>query len=1529
MGVFSSIVGRSFDRVHPVFVFLGNTGFRIILLSALLCLLCNYSRGQTVEWTWVSGSSSANTKGTYGTKGTASSSNQPGAREGATKFIDSNGDLWIFGGYGYGTGSTKGYLNDLWKYDVSADEWTWVSGEDDIDNPGVFGTKGTASSSNMPGSIHHCASWVDSNDDLWIFGGYGYGNSTRTYSNTTWKYDVSADEWTWVAGAAGTNDKGTYGTIDVAATSNTPGARDGAVFWKDDDGDFWLFGGNGRGASGSVGKLNDLWLFDVSAQKWIWKDGSSSIGQQGSYGIKGEATTSKIPGGRSTGASVKGADGNLWLYGGSGFDGIASGGSGTLNDLWKYYPSSDIWNWFHGNNTANHSHTYGTIGVPNSNNTPGDRYHSPVSWVDAEDNFYLYGGLGYSSRRYGDLWKWDGTNWTWISGSSSNGPSAVHGTKGTASTSNFPGYRQKSLGWTDADGSNWLFGGETSSSNLYNDLWKYTLIYKIENGGYNEESRSELTLSSGESSGDALQDAGDWIKITDYRGNSNELTTKLPASSNVAVRWNRRWQIKRNDVNSNGGTFKMKFDLDSPPSADRSYYLLHRAGSNPFIIHTEASYEQSGNSVIFTLDLGDISHTHEYTVGWSDEDAGYALDFEKATTADQVNLPINLDASASDFTIECWVKPSAISNTQTIIDQNTGTGTPRTVLSIRSDGTLGTKLGNVNNGSTRTLTANKWYHTAITYDGSTVKLYLDGKLEKSVSVTAEGCDGTWIMGANRNGLSALDGQIDEMRIWNDVRTESEIRKNMHHALAGSESNLLAYYKFDQVSSSFLPDVSANNNSGTLSNFALSGSSSNWVESSAPIVAAANAHQVAGPGNGLEFDGTDDHISVSNFLDPSSSSWSVEGWFNSDITSTSVLMAQVNGSSSSIGRTYFRIANGKLETYLGGSKITGTTSLSTDEWYHVALTYDGTTLKLYLNGLLELSKTMTIPTCDGDLVIGASKGLTVHFDGKMDEWRFWSTTRTQAELQDNMYASLDEGDTGLLAYYDFDSYTGTTLTDLTSHSNDGTLNNFPTTCWVSATTREPYKTIKAGTHGSGSTWKNGNAPSSSSDRMAIFHDVALNTSGTYKRLHVNSGVDLTASADVTVTGDVIVNGTLTGSNKLILNGSTRQCLGGSGSLGALQVNNGNDISLEGDLTLTGALSLTNGDIEINDHTLTLSGTTSHGSSSSYLKLNGSGSVKTTVGSSPVILPVGRNPYLPIIIDDGGGAEFTVGVADKVYDNPMAQTTELTTNCVSETWTVQASQSASNVSIQVGWEAAEETTGFSRSKCAVATWEHGVSSSWAQGVNGASTGSGPYFQTTTMGSMSTNLYYFGVGSVGSPLPVELTQFDALWQAKDRSVLLVWETSTEQNNSHFLIERKLGEQHWETIGRVDGHGTSLSPVQYSYTDYLQKVGSDRVLYYRLKQVDYNDDFAYSDIRTLQTSDENPLLLELYPNPANSQLHINASQPMDEVMIYNSLGHLIMTVYRSNTIDISNLPAGNYYLEARPKHLESPRNRCRFVVE
>ncbi len=179
--------------------------------------ICGASTGPTGPW--VSGSNTNNQPGVYGTQGVASGSNIPGARWGGASWIDASGNLWLFGGVGSDAGGSNSRLNDLWRFDGT--NWTWVSGSNTNNQPGVYGTQGVASGSNIPGARFGGASWIDASGNLWLFGGVGSdagGSNGRL--NDLWRFDGA--NWTWVSGSNTNNQPGVYGTPGSLPTSSVP-----------------------------------------------------------------------------------------------------------------------------------------------------------------------------------------------------------------------------------------------------------------------------------------------------------------------------------------------------------------------------------------------------------------------------------------------------------------------------------------------------------------------------------------------------------------------------------------------------------------------------------------------------------------------------------------------------------------------------------------------------------------------------------------------------------------------------------------------------------------------------------------------------------------------------------------------------------------------------------------------------------------------------------------------------------------------------------------------------------------------------------------------------------------------------------------------------------------------------------------------------------------------------------------------------------------------------------------------------------
>jgi len=286
-------------------------------------------------WTWVSGGTTADATGVYGSLGAAASSNVPGGRDSAVSWIDGSGNLWLFGGAGHASTGTGGVLNDLWKFNPTAKTWTWVSGSSTVNAGGVYGTLGTAATGNVPGSRYPAVSWTDSSGNFWLFGGSGYAAGTSGALNDLWEFNPTAKTWTWVSGSSTVDAKGVYGTLGTASASNAPGARSSSVSWVDSSGNLWLFGGGGIDVAGASGDLNDLWEFSPTAKTWTWVSGSSTGNAQGVYGTLGTASASNVPGSRAYAVSWIDGSGNLWLFGGGN---SSTQGTVDFNDLWRYQP---------------------------------------------------------------------------------------------------------------------------------------------------------------------------------------------------------------------------------------------------------------------------------------------------------------------------------------------------------------------------------------------------------------------------------------------------------------------------------------------------------------------------------------------------------------------------------------------------------------------------------------------------------------------------------------------------------------------------------------------------------------------------------------------------------------------------------------------------------------------------------------------------------------------------------------------------------------------------------------------------------------------------------------------------------------------------------------------------------------------------------------------------------------------------------------------------------------------------------------
>lgn len=362
-------------------------------------------------WAWEAGSDSPGAAASYGTSGTPAAGNTPGAREGAASWSDGQ-NLWLFGGDGLSSSATVQF-NDLWEFQPASEQWVWVASSSTAGNAGSYGTLGVAAGTNLPPARSDATTWVDGSGVFWLFGGVQLNASggIAAVFNDLWTYDTTTKVWTWVGGSSTPDATGVYGTQGAAAATNAPGARLGASAWVDANGNFWLFGGEGLSASGVSQQYDDLWEYTPGAHpgtgEWAWVGGAATADAPGIYGTQGTGAAGDGPGARASAVSWQDSAGNLWLFGGYGYDqgGVVS----ALNDLWEYAPASGLWTWIGGSSTGSAAGNYGALGTSTPSNIPGARQQA-VGWRDGSGNFWLFGGYGFDAfgaqQDLNDLWSY-------------------------------------------------------------------------------------------------------------------------------------------------------------------------------------------------------------------------------------------------------------------------------------------------------------------------------------------------------------------------------------------------------------------------------------------------------------------------------------------------------------------------------------------------------------------------------------------------------------------------------------------------------------------------------------------------------------------------------------------------------------------------------------------------------------------------------------------------------------------------------------------------------------------------------------------------------------------------------------------------------------------------------------------------------------------------------------------------------------------------------------------------------------------
>ncbi len=617
---------------------------------------------------------------------------------------------------------------------------------------------------------------------------------------------------------------------------------------------------------------------------------------------------------------------------------------------------------------------------------------------------------------------------------------------------------------------------------------------------------------------------------------------------------------------------------------------------------------------------------------------------------------------------------------------------------------------------------------------------------------------------------------------------------------------------------------------------------------------------------LSFNGTSDYAAIHNKNYNTAgeiSALTVEAWVNTTYSGTgsSDNWSIVDFDRSEYYNVYIhgdgRVGFSTTDNASSTNDFYGNATVNDGNWHHIAVVYDGTDKKIYVDGSLDA--TSSNPHSGNNLGSGTTRyGFlgdgseatsydgsrnSIYYDGKMDEIRIWNVARTQTQINDNKNVCLVGNETGLELYYRMSDGSGSTITDFAG-SNNATIYG---ATWIN--TGQSFSCSSCG----------------ESDRKAI-------------TATVHTAVDSVTSI-VSWPGD---QGSVV---KL-------QAYGGSGKFDYEEMNNVFDYSgtysastLEKTIPNGGSFNFKakdeNGCIDsimaIATSAKPSSISTATFSSASYIVPQKNDWFYMKDGNSKAIIAVkSSGSYLGKV-----SAQVYVDANSSEYDGFAYMNRHFVVNV--------EHQPSTDVNVRLYFSDGDYNNLVTAAN-GNAELDDDISGVGDLGVTKyeGPTEDGTYDPTDATGlkfiSQDNNSTEFGGKYIqfttnsfselwvhssknGSALPVELIAFDAF--LVNNKVMIEWTTASEINNDYFTVQRSMDGNNFEDVVEMEGAGNSNVLLEYSTIDSNPIIGKS---YYRLKQTDFDGKFTYSNLIYIDyVEKENNIDMILFPNPVNSVLNVN----------------------------------------------------------
>ena len=453
----------------------------------------------------------------------------------------------------------------------------------------------------------------------------------------------------------------------------------------------------------------------------------------------------------------------------------------------------------------------------------------------------------------------------------------------------------------------------------------------------------------------------------------------------------------------------------------------------------------------------------------------------------------------------------------------------------------------------------------------------------------------------------------------------------------------------------------------------------------------------------------------------------------------------------------------------------------------------------------------------------------------------------------------------------------------------------------------------------SNWDLGYIPDSISDVTIGAGDTVRITSDTaWCRNFVNNGVYEQTGGVLMVFGNFMNNGTINQTAGLVnLNGTGDDTIGGTQTIILDSLN----IQKDGSLTLKNRLEMKSYSYcNFIDGIIYTSSTDTFLFSNNYARSNGGND------SSFIDGPIHRYGFISFVFPTGKNGKWArIGIStsnpkaystfkaeyfDNFYSDTSNYTTPLEKVSITEYWQLDRISGSSIVQVALFYEDSVYSGITDTSSITVAKYS---GSSWVNMVKNVvnhSNGKGfvlsnpvSTFSPFTFGSLNTQNY----------LPVDFLSIDAEWSSDD--AIVSWKTASEQNNSHFEIERSFDGITFSKTGELlSKNSNSQAIISYDFKDLNAHINTPKNVYYRVKQVDFDGKFMHSPSVVLTKQSDSKLLV--YPNPSKGIVNVSIGSPNGTLTVTDLFGKLvyeqrITKETLTTSLDLKHLRSGTYILQ------------------